>query len=52
MSTQTILLVLVIFLLVFSFPRWGYNTSWGYGPFGVVGLLLVILLILRLLGQI
>ncbi|MGB3020609.1 MAG: DUF3309 family protein, partial [Methyloceanibacter sp.] len=33
-------------------PTWGHSRSWGYGPSGIVGLILVILLILFLLGRI
>jgi hypothetical protein len=42
------LLLLIILVLLFfgSVPRWGYSSNWGYGPSGVVSLLLVILLVL------
>lgn len=48
----TILIVLLILALVGGLPTWGYSRSWGYGPSGVVGLILVILLVLWLLGRI
>jgi hypothetical protein len=32
-------------------PTWGYSSSWGYAPGGVVGLLLVIVIVLALLGR-
>ena len=52
MSTLALILVIVLVLVLFgSYPRWGYSGSWGYGPFGIVGLLLVILLILALTGH-
>ena len=35
-----------------AFPRWGYSQNWGYGPSGVLGLVLVIVLILVVLGRI
>lgn len=47
-----ILLIILILLLVGAFPRWGYNSSWGYGPSGLLGLGLVIVLVLILLGEI
>jgi hypothetical protein len=38
--------------LLGAVPSWPYSRGWGYGPSGVVGLILVILLILLLLGKI
>ena len=38
--------------LLGAFPAWPHSRGWGYGPSGVVGLILVILLILLLLGKI
>jgi Protein of unknown function (DUF3309) len=46
-----ILLILVIVLLVGGLPTWGYSRNWGYGPSGVLGLALVVLLVLFLLGH-
>jgi hypothetical protein len=51
MSIGTILLVVVILMLVGVLPTWPHARSWGYGPSGVVGALLVILIILFLLGR-
>lgn len=41
-----ILLIVLILLLVGSTPRWNYSREWGYGPSGLVGVLLVVLLVL------
>ena len=49
---STILIILLILLLIGAMPRWGYSRGWGYGPSGVVGLILVIVLILLLLGKV
>ncbi|MCI0752946.1 DUF3309 family protein [Teichococcus vastitatis] len=49
---STILLILVILLLIGALPRWGYSTGWGYGPSGVLGLILIVLLIMMLMGRI
>ena len=51
MSLGTILIVLLILALIGVLPTWGYSNSWGYGPGGMVGLLLVIIVILALLGR-
>lgn len=48
----TILIVLLILALIGGLPTWGYSRSWGYGPSGVVGVILAILLVLWLLGRI
>ena len=38
----------VILLLAGSVPTWPHSRSWGYGPSGVLGLLLVVLLVMML----
>ena len=48
----TILVIVLILLLVGALPNWGYSRSWGYGPSGGLGLVVVILLILVLMGRI
>jgi uncharacterized protein DUF3309 len=48
----TILIIILILILIGAFPAWPHSSGWGYGPSGVVGLILVILLILLLLGKI
>jgi hypothetical protein len=52
MSVGTILLIVVILILVGVFPAWPHSRSWGYGPSGALGAVLVILLILFLMGRI
>jgi uncharacterized protein DUF3309 len=47
----TLLLVVLIFALVGALPRWSHSQRWGYGPSGVVGILLVILVVLLLTGR-
>ena len=48
----TILLIVLILLLVGALPTWPYSSGWGYGPSGLLGLVLVVLLILFLTGRI
>ncbi|HMF52206.1 MAG TPA: DUF3309 family protein [Candidatus Saccharimonadales bacterium] len=51
MSTERIiLLVVLILLLVGGLPTWGYH-SMGYGPVGAVGVILIVVLILLLAGR-
>ena len=47
----TILVVLLILMLLGAIPRWGYSRGWGYGPSGIVGVLLIVVLVLALTGN-
>ncbi|WP_248802336.1 DUF3309 family protein [Pseudomonas sp. MWU13-2100] len=47
-----ILIVILILLLVGGLPVFPHSRSWGYGPSGVIGTVLIVLLILVLLGRI
>ena len=46
-----ILLVIVVLMLLGVLPTWPHSRSWGYGPSGGIGLLLLILIILMLSGR-
>jgi len=46
---STILLVLLILLLIGAFPAWPHSRRWGYGPSGLLGLLLVVFLLAAIL---
>lgn len=49
----TVLLVILVLLILGAFPRpGGYSAEWGYGPSGLLGLVLIIVLILVLAGRI
>jgi len=48
----TILLILLILLLIGALPTWGYSRGWGYGPFGGLTTVLIIIIILMLTGVI
>ncbi|MGM8227267.1 DUF3309 family protein [Cellvibrio sp. ARAG 10.3] len=52
MSVGTLLLIIVILMLVGAIPSWPYSRSWGYGPSGILGVVLLVLLILLLMGRI
>jgi len=41
-----LLLIILLLLLVGGLPAWPHSRGWGYGPSGIVGLLLVVLLLL------
>ncbi len=42
----TLLVVILILVLVFMVPGWNHSRSWGYGPSGIVGVLLLVLLVI------
>jgi hypothetical protein len=48
----TILIVLAVLVMLGAIPAWPHSRSWGYGPSGGVGLVVLILLILMLTGRI
>ena len=48
----TILIVLAVLMLVGAVPAWPHSRSWGYGPSGGLGLVLLIILIILLTGRI
>ena len=48
----TILIVILILMLLGSFPAWPYSRGWGYYPSGTLGLVVVVLLVLALMGRI
>lgn len=52
MSVGTILLIVLILILIGAIPVWPYSRSWGYGPTGGIGLLVVILIVLLIMGLI
>ena len=52
MSIGGILLLILILAFVGIIPVWPHSRSWGYGPGGVVGLVVIILVVLLLLGRI
>ncbi|MCB4366440.1 DUF3309 domain-containing protein [Hydrogenophaga taeniospiralis] len=51
MGLGTILLIVLILMLVGVIPTWSHSRSWGYGPSGVLGLIVVILLVMVLTGR-
>jgi len=48
---HAVLLVVLILLLLGLLPAWPYAVNWGYGPSGLVGVLLIVLLVLLLTGR-
>ncbi len=51
MSLGTILLIVLILMLIGAVPTWPHSSSWGYGPSGGIGLLVVVVIVLLLMGR-
>ena len=51
MTVGTILLIVLILLLIGAIPTWPHSRSWGYGPSGILGVVVLILLVLALTGR-
>lgn len=51
MSSSALLLLILVLLLFVAFPVWPYSRGWGYGPSGVLGVLLLVLLVLAVTGN-
>ena len=47
----TILIILLVLLLIGALPRWGHSASWGYGPSGLLGIILIVVVILLITGN-
>jgi hypothetical protein len=52
MTLGTILLIILVLLLIGVIPSWPHSRGWGYGPSGIVGVVVVALVVLLLLGKI
>jgi hypothetical protein len=51
MSVGTILLIILVLILIGALPTWGHSRGWGYGPSGILGIVIVVLLVLLLMGR-
>ena len=51
MSLGTIILIVLILMLIGVFPTWSHSRSWGYGPSGALGVVVIIALVLLLTGR-
>ena len=51
MTLGTLLLIVVILLLVGAVPSWPYSRSWGYGPSGVLGVVVLVVVLMVVMGR-
>jgi hypothetical protein len=47
-----LLFIVLLILLLGAVPAWPYSRGWGYGPSGVLSLLLIVFLVLLIMGMI
>ena len=47
----TILLIILVLALLGVLPTWNHSRNWGYGPVGVTGLLVVVLIVRLVTGR-
>ena len=52
MSLGALLLIVAVLLLIGAIPSWPYSRSWGYGPSGVLGVVVLIVVLLVVMGRI
>jgi hypothetical protein len=52
MSLGTLLVIVLVLILAGVLPSWPHSRSWGYGPSGGVGLIVLVLVVLLLMGRI
>lgn len=51
MSLGTILLIVLILLLIGAVPSWPYSREWGYGPSGLLGVAVIVIIVLLATGR-
>ena len=51
MTLGTILLIVLVLILLGVVPTWPHSRSWGYGPSGVLGIVLVVVIVMLLTGR-
>ncbi len=48
---SNILLIVLVLLLIGIIPAWPHSRGWGYGPSGLAGLILLVVIVLLLTGR-
>ena len=43
---STLLILLILLALIGGLPNWNYSRDWGYGPSGVLGVVLILLILI------
>jgi len=51
MSLGLIVLIVLVLMLAGVVPAWPHARGWGYGPSGIVGVILMIVVVLFVMGR-
>ena len=51
MPISMLVIAVLILVLIGAVPAWPHSRSWGYGPSGIVGVVLVGIVVLLLVGR-
>lgn len=51
MSLGTLLLIVLILMLVGVIPSWPHSRGWGYGPSGLLSVVVIVIIIMLLTGR-
>lgn len=49
---MSLLMIILILLLLGVVPAWPYSRGWGYGPSGILGVILLVVIVMALMGRI
>jgi len=52
MSLGMILLIVLVLMLVGVVPAWPHARGWGYGPSGILGVVVLVLVVLVVMGRV
>ncbi len=47
----TILLVVLVLVLIGVLPTWNHSRNWGYAPFSLTGLIVLVLIFMLVTGR-
>lgn len=50
MSNEMLLLLVVLIVVIGVLPTWPYSQSWGYGPTGLLAVVLIVMIIWAMSG--
>jgi hypothetical protein len=51
MAIGTVIFILLVLMLIGAVPAWPHSRGWGYGPSGVVGIVLLVVVLLLVIGR-
>jgi hypothetical protein len=46
-----LLLIILVVLALAVVPSWPYSRGWGYGPSGILGIVVLVVIVLLLMGR-